>query len=416
MSIVDGFRIALLALAANKMRTVLTMLGIIIGVSAVITMLAIGQGAQQKVTAQFAGLGADILYVRPGAQTQGGVRSASGSAPTLTLEDGQAIAMNVGGVNAVAPETTLGSAQLVYQGQNLSTRIIGTTPSFQEVRNFHPVDGDFFSEQDVTAGSAVIVLGANVAQNLFGDASAVGQTVRVSTGRTGLPFRVIGVMEAKGGTGFTNQDDQAFIPVTTLTRKLQQQRTTRGGQQVSQLDVQVTDTEQMPAVMLEMSDFLRSRHNMRQDDFTVQNPQDILQQRQEAQQVFTILLGSVAGISLLVGGIGIMNIMMVSVTERTREIGIRKAVGARRQDILMQFLIEAITVSFLGGALGVGLGVLSSHAVDGRNLGNQVMSASVSPSSIIMAFAVSAVIGVFFGLYPASRAARLNPIQALRYE
>jgi putative ABC transport system permease protein len=416
MSISDGFRIALMALASNKMRTLLTMLGIIIGVSAVITMLAIGRGAEQQVTARFAGLGADILYVRPGSQVQGGVRTSSGTAPTLTMEDGNAIAENVASVNAVAPETTIGSAQILYQGQNLATRVVGTTPSFQDVRNFRPAMGEFFTEQDVTAGSAVIVLGANVATNLFGDTNPVGQSVRVSSGRTGLPFRVVGVMQPKGGTGFTNQDDQAFMPITTLSRKLQFQRSSRGGQQVSQLSVQVTDPKQMTPVMEEMAALLRERHRVRQDDFTIQNPQDILAQRQAAQAVFTVLLGSVAGISLVVGGIGIMNIMLVSVTERTREIGIRKAVGARRQDILMQFLIEAVTVSFIGGALGVGLGIVTSQLVNGRNLGNQVMSTSIAPNSIILAFAVSAIIGVFFGLYPASRAARLNPIQALRYE
>jgi putative ABC transport system permease protein len=316
----------------------------------------------------------------------------------------------------VAPETTLGSAQLIFQGQNLSTRVVGTTPSFQDIRNFRPAQGDFFSDQDVSTARAVIVLGANVAQNLFGDVNPIGQTVRVSSGRTGVPFQVVGVMEVKGGSGFLNQDDQAFIPVTTLARKFQFQRATRGGLQVSQLDVQVSDSRLMTPTMAELAAFLRQRHRVQQDDFTIQNPQDIIQQRQAAQAVFTLLLSFAAGISLVVGGIGIMNIMLVSVTERTREIGIRKAVGARRKDILMQFLIESVTVSFFGGLLGVGVGVGLSQIVNGKTLGGQQLVTIVQSNSIIIAFAVSAMIGLFFGIYPATRASRLNPIQALRYE
>lgn len=415
MNIVDGLRIALVALAANKLRTLLTMLGIIIGVSAVITMIAIGRGAQKQVLARFAGLGTDVLYVRAGAQSQGMVRGASGTAPTLTLQDAIALSENLATVSVVAPESAL-NAQLLYQGQNLNTRIVGTTPEYQDVRNFHVVEGAFFTDQDVSAATAVIVLGANVAQNLFGDTDPIGQTVRVSSGRTGLPFRVIGVMESKGSTGFLNQDDQAFIPITTLIRKFQAQRSSQGGLQVNQIDVQVADPRETERAIAEIADLLRQRHRVTQDDFTIQNPQDIIQQQKETTQIFTILLGSIAGISLIVGGIGIMNIMLVSVTERTREIGIRKAVGARRQDILTQFLAEAVTVSFIGGTLGIGLGIAGAGLVNGQQLGNQVLYASVAPGSILLAFAVSTVIGIFFGLYPALRAASLNPIQALRYE
>jgi putative ABC transport system permease protein len=415
MSIGDAFAIAFHALATNKLRTALTMLGIIIGVCAVIAMIAIGQGAQQQVVSRISSLGTDLLYIRPGAQQQNGVRTAAGTAPTLSIDDGQAIAQNVDNVKAVVP-VVYGNAQVIYQGQNVNTRIIGTTPAYQDVHSYYPADGDFFTDQDVTAASPVIVLGSNVAQQLFGDTEPVGQTVRVSAGRISIPFRVVGVMQSKGSLGFVNVDDQVLMPLTTLARKIQVNRNTRGGQLVDELDVQVTSTDVIPAVTQQIDDLLRTRHQVAQDDFTILSPLDFLSTLSSAIQAFTILLGSIAGISLVVGGIGIMNIMLVSVTERTREIGIRKAMGARRRDILTQFLIEAVTVSLIGGAAGILLGVGAAHVLNGLPIGTGMLTTAIVPSSIVLAFTVAAVVGIVSGIYPAMRAASLNPIEALRYE
>jgi putative ABC transport system permease protein len=415
MSLADGLRIAFVALTGNKLRTALTMLGIIIGVGAVITLIAVGRGAQDEVTARISGLGSNLLFVTPGAQSQAGVRSASGTAATLSLQDTEAIAENTTVVSGVAPEAN-SNAQLLYQGQNLNTRVLGTTAAYQDVRNFHAASGDFISDQDVQSSSNVAVLGASVAQTLFGGADPIGQVIRISSGRTGLPFRVVGVMESKGGTSLGNQDNQVIIPITTLTSRLQVQRTAQGASRVSQIDVQVTDKGQLDTAVQQIGDLLRTQHRVTTDDFTIQSQQDTLQALTDSTNTFTVLLGSIAGISLLVGGIGIMNILLVSVTERTREIGLRKAMGARRQDILVQFLIEAVAVSFIGGGLGIAAGVGLAHLADGHNLLNQVMYTSVRLDSVLLAFVVSAAIGVFFGLYPAVRAARLNPIEALRYE
>jgi putative ABC transport system permease protein len=410
----DALGIAVAALTANKLRTLLTMLGVIIGVSAVIALVAVGNGAQAQITARISGLGTNVLFVRPGAQTTGTVRSANGSAQTLTLDDAAAIAQ-LGGISGVAPETT-SAAQLSFEGQNTNTRVVGTSTDYQDVRNFHAAEGAFISDDDVSSSADVAVLGATTAQNLFGTIDPVGQTIRISRGQVAIPFQVVGVMEVKGATSLGNQDDQVFIPITTMVHKVQVARTSSGSYVVGQIDVEVADKNQINAEVQNIGDLLRTLHQVATDDFTIQSQADTLQTLTASTQTFTVLLGSIAAISLVVGGIGIMNIMLVSVTERTREIGIRKALGARRQDILLQFLVEAVTVSALGGLLGVVAGVGAAHLVNGHTLGTETMYTAVSASSVLLAAIVAAAIGVFFGLYPAMRAARLNPIQALRYE
>jgi putative ABC transport system permease protein len=411
----DSVRVALEALVANKLRACLTMLGIIIGVGAVISLLAIGQGASAAVATRFSSLGTNVLYVVPGQQTIGGVRSASGSAPTLTNDDAAAIAAaGLPNVVAVAPERgTFG--QVVAQGLNTNTRITGTTAAYQDVLDFYPAAGDFFTDDQVQAKALVCVLGTTTATNLFGDADPIGQTIRVNGGGVSVNLRIIGVMQPKGGTGFANKDDQVIVPITTVQSKLQRARTASGAEQISQIDVKATSAKDIAAVQDEVTSLLAERLRS-QDAFQIRNVQDQIDAQKEASQTLTILLGAIAGISLVVGGIGIMNIMIVSVTERTREIGIRKAVGAKQKDILSQFLMEALVVSVAGGLLGILAGIGTAHLVNGKSLNGQPIQTVIVPTSIFLSFGVSAAIGLFFGIYPASRAARLNPIEALRYE
>ena len=304
MTLADALDIAAAALTANKLRTLLTMLGVIIGVSAVIALVAVGRGAQNQVEARIAGLGTNVLFVRPGSQTTGGVRAASGSAPTLTLDDAAALAQ-LDGVSGVAPESTI-AAQVSFQGENVNTRVVGTTPDYQDVRNFYPAEGDFLTQQDVSASSSVAVLGATTAQNLFGDLDPVGQTIHIGRGQIAIPFRVVGVMESKGGTGLGNQDDQIFVPISTLVRKLQVARTAEGSYQVGQIDVEVASKSRIDPAVQALGDLLRTRHRVAEDDFTIQSQEDTLQALTQTTRTFTILLGSIAAISLVVGGIGII--------------------------------------------------------------------------------------------------------------
>jgi putative ABC transport system permease protein len=416
MNVVESFRIAVRALAANKLRALLTMLGMIIGVSAVISLMSVGRGAQAAVTERIQGLGTNLLFIRPGSTQQGGIRAGGGSAQTLSLEDAQAIADQVPQVVGVAPES--GSfAQLVAGGQNWNARVIGTTEDYAAVRNATVANGDFITRQHMEGRSRVVVLGATVAENLFGETDPVDESVRISLfGRQGTSFRVIGVMEKKGGSGMGNQDDQVFIPISAYYTRLTTARTVRGSYQVSTINVQVADAEVMQEAVQEIAALLRQRHRVAQDDFTIQSQEDFLATAAQVTGVMTVLLGAIAGISLVVGGIGIMNIMLVSVTERTREIGIRKAVGARRRDILAQFLVEATVVSVLGGLIGMGIGIGLSRVVAGVNLNGQQLTTLVTPDAVVLSFTVSAAVGLFFGIYPAMRAARLHPIEALRYE
>jgi putative ABC transport system permease protein len=419
MNAFESVRVALRALAANKLRGALTMLGVIIGVAAVIALMSLGKGAQAQITERVQSLGSNLIFITPGqGRQQGNVRQAAGGAETLSYDDAVAIEQQLGGtiVVAVAPER-IAPVQLIYGGNNVSTRVLGVTPAYEGVRNFYVARGDFISESQVDASARVIVLGAGVAAQLFGEDDPIGQTVRASTfNRSGANLRVIGVMESKGGSSLQNQDDQAFVPLTTVAGRLQPARTAQAAERVSSISVQVVNEDAVDEAIQEVAELLRQRHRVAQDDFVVSSQRDFLTAINQVTGLFTAFLGAIAGISLVVGGIGIMNIMLVSVTERTREIGIRKAVGARRRDILSQFLVEAVVVSISGGVIGILTGAGISRLVSQMDLNGQAIPSIVAPDAVMLAFSVSAAVGLFFGIYPAVRASRLNPIDALRYE
>jgi putative ABC transport system permease protein len=417
LNISESVRVALSSLVANKLRSALTMLGMIIGVGAVIALMSVGRGATAMVTNQIQSMGTNLLFVSPGAaRTDGNVKSAQGSSPTLTYEDAVAIAA-VPEVVAAAPE--VGSfGQVIAGGNNVNTRITGVTPDYETVRNFRVAEGEFITQQEIDGKSMVVLLGSNVAQTLFPDQSATDQTVNIGFGNRRLRFRVMGVLESKGAQAMGNQDDLILMPITTLQQRVMMQRTARGGHNVNTINVQTvnSDPETMKAAVNQIGEILRDRHRVFEDDFTIRSQEDMLATATQIMGVMTLLLGAIAGISLVVGGIGIMNIMLVSVTERTREIGIRKAVGAKRRDILVQFLVESIAVSVVGGGIGVLTGAGLARLISSLDLGGQKLDTIVAPDAVLMAFGVSAAIGIFFGIYPATRAARLNPIDALRYE
>ena len=395
------------ALSANKARSGLTMLGIIIGIASVIAMTAIGQGAQNSVSASIESIGANLLLVMPGAtRSFGGPSAGRGGAQTLTIDDANAIASQVSNVSGVVREVST-RAQVVGTGTNTNTNITGTEPSYLTVRNVAIDEGNFISDQDVLDGTKVAVLGPTTRDDLFGVGATgvVGQSIRIS----GAQYTIIGITVAKGGSGFSNADDVIYIPYTTAQRYLS------GNKYLSEIDVQAANSDVSTEVQNDITTLLLARHNISDPtkaDFNVLNEASIIATASSVTGTFTTLLAAVAGISLLVGGIGIMNMMLTTVTERTREIGLRKAIGAKKRDINKQFLVEAIMLTFIGGVIGVILGWLIAFGV--TYLG--ILQASVSFSSIILAFSVSALIGIIFGYYPARRAAQLNPIDALRYE
>ena len=413
MNLWQGAVTALDSLRANKLRSALTVLGIVIGVAAVISLVSIGRGARAFITSQIQSMGTNLVFVRPGSAQQGGVGGAAGSAPTLTEEDAAALS-GLAAVTGIAPEIT-GRAQLAYLGQNMNTRAVGVTADYLVVRNMIMADGEFVSDANVVAHSSVVVLGSAVANTLFGGAGgSVGQTVRVN----GQPYRVVGVLASKGGSGFGNQDDQVLVPLSAAQSRLLGGARFRGANVVGTINVQISSAEEVPAAIISITETLRARHGTAEgsDDFIVQNQQDTLATITQVTNVLTIFLSGIAAISLLVGGIGIMNIMLVSVTERTREIGIRKAVGARGRDILYQFLVEAAVLSLLGGLIGVALGWAIAQLVGRVQLGGSAIVPVVGLDAVLLAAGFSTAIGLFFGIYPASRAANLEPVDALRYE
>ncbi len=417
MNILESMRLAWRALMANKLRASLTMLGIIIGVGAVITLMSVGDGVQAYITDQFQDIGTNLLFVFPGAMQDPMSSGAAmmGVGATLTVGDAEALAdpLRVPDVARVAP----GLAQfgrVVVGREERFTQVNGVTPELKVVRNWYPVVGEFISAQDMEGRSRVVVLGQTVVENLFPDnLYPLGETMKINN----IAFRVIGVMEEKGGaTSFADQDDIVFVPLTTAQTRLFPARTLAGERSVSVILAQAVSDERISAAKEEIATVLRERHDIAfrdEDDFSIISQAGLLGVFEQVMGVITIFLSSIAAVSLVVGGIGIMNIMLVSVTERTREIGLRKAVGARRRDILWQFLIEAVMLALAGGAVGIGLGATGAEIIT-RLIGE--FRAALSPNAVLLATTVSAFVGLASGIYPAWRAARLNPIDALRYE
>jgi putative ABC transport system permease protein len=403
MKLIRIIRVALQALFRNKMRSFLTALGIIIGVGAVIAMVSIGHGAREEVQQRFNEMGTNLLFVRPGSQSFRG-RSSSGEMQTLTEEDAQAIQEYSDAVEYISPNVNA-RAQIIYGNKNWNTSIYGVGSSYPLIRNWELDEGVFFNDSHVRTAQKVCILGSEVKENLFEDAYPIGQIIRIDR----IPFRVIGTMAPKGESGWGSQDDTIFIPYSTSMKRLQ------GIDYIQSIDVSAASADKTNEAMEQIKEVLRLRHRIApgaEDDFNVRNMSDIAEGASEATQVLTILLGGIASISLLVGGIGIMNIMLVSVTERIREIGIRMSVGAREKDILMQFLTEAMVLSVLGGLLGIALGVGGSALIS-HFAGMQTL---VTWDSIAAAFLFAGSVGVFFGFYPARKASKLDPIEALRYE
>lgn len=397
--------IALRALRRNKLRSGLTALGIIIGVAAVVAMVAVGNGAQADITKQVSSLGQNLLTVFAGSKRSGGVSSGQGSASTITLADVEAIEREVADVVAVSPEVST-SAQVIANGRNWSTNVVGESPEYLQIRNWNLASGSMFTDREVRNAAKVAVIGSKTALELFGPLDPVGQSVRVKN----IPFVIIGVLESKGaGMGGQNQDDRLIVPYTTAMKRI------TGDRYLRSVNLQIRSPERMEIAQAQITSLLRQRHRLvagQDDDFNIFNQKDIAETVSSVTGIVKLLLGAISSLSLVVGGIGIMNIMLVSVTERTREIGIRIAVGARASAIQLQFLIEAVILSLLGGLIGVALGVAASVFVGMTGTFQPI----VTTESIALAFGVSFVIGVFFGFYPARKAAALDPIDALRYE
>jgi putative ABC transport system permease protein len=410
MSFLALLRIALRALAVNKLRSALTMLGIVIGVGAVIVMIAVGAGAQARVEEQIRALGSNLLLVMPGSTTAGGVRMGFGSGSTLTEDD--VVAINREIPEALAAPALRGSAQVIWGNANWSTQIYGVTPEYLDVRQWPLVAGRSFEPAEMAGAAKVALIGATVAKQLFGAADPLDQSIRIKR----VPFTIIGVLDTKGQSLMgTDQDDLILVPIKTARSRVLGTASAARNRTVGTIWVKAADSVDTKVVEEQVRGLLRQRHRIQagaDDDFSLRNLQEVMAAQEASSRVLALLLAAVASVSLLVGGIGIMNIMLVSVTERTREIGLRMAVGARTRDILGQFLVEAVTLSLIGGLIGVALGMGTSLAI-AELAGWRIV---ISPQAVGLAVAFAFVIGVFFGFYPARKAARLNPVEALRFE
>ena len=402
MRVINTIKVALRALRRNTMRSILTALGIIIGVGAVIAMVSIGNGAKAQVEAQVASLGENVITVFPGSFTAGGMRGGWGSMSTLTVDDSEAIRRETVNVSGVSPEMR-DRAQVLANGLNWNTQIMGESPDYSTIRSWPIASGAMFTDQDVRSVAKVAVIGKTVADQLFPDGEELGQTIRIRN----IPFKIVGILAAKGFNLFgQDQDDTVVIPYTSHMKRIARRPN------INSILVQAASAKTIEKVQQDITDLLMQRRKGREQDFTVRNQVELAQAATATSETMTVLLSAIAGVSLVDGGIGIMNIMLVSVTERTREIGIRLAVGAHGRDVLLQFLIEAVILSSLGGIIGIALGVGFSELVSLKT-GWPIL---VSPTSVVVAVAFSAVVGVFFGFYPARKAAQLDPIEALRYE
>ncbi len=396
------FKIALRALRRNKMRTLLTMLGMIIGVAAVISAIGIGNGAKSQVEAQIASLGQNVVSVFPGSFTAGGARGGWGSFSTLVPEEAKAIEREIFGVVAVSCEVR-DRQQVMANGLNWNTQVLGESPDYLSIRAWGLESGDMFTDADVSGAAKVAIIGKTIVDQLYSGADPVGETIRIRN----MPFKIVGVLKAKGVNFFgQDQDDVVVIPYTSAMRRVSRR------QYLSAILIQASEPSQMARIQQETTDLLQERRPGQDPNFTVRNQLELAQAATATSKTMTMLVGAIASISLVVGGIGIMNIMLVSVTERTREIGIRMAVGARGHDILLQFLTEAVTLSVLGGTMGILLGFVIAHFISAKTDWPTV----ISPTSVVIAFVFSAAVGIFFGFYPARKASRLDPIDALRYE
>lgn len=401
----ESFQMALTSLYANKMRSLLTMLGIIIGVAAVIALVSVGMGVRSNVTSSIASLGSNMLIISPGSSNRGGVRGAAGSMQTLKYDDAKAIKDKIKNIDYVSPSVS-SSYQIVYGNNNWNTSVQGVTPEFMSIRSLTIGYGSFITADDMNKRNRVAVIGTTVASNLFAKDNPVGKNIRINN----QPYKVVGLLESKGQSSVgQDQDDVIYIPLTTAQERM------LGITYVQSINVQVSGQDKMEQVQAEIENLLRSRHHIlagKDDDFHVRNLTSLMETVSQSTSMLTLLLGAIAGISLIVGGIGIMNIMMVSVTERTREIGIRKALGATFMNIMTQFLIESMVIGIIGGIIGIIVGCGASQII--AKVGSFTTVITITP--IIISFIFSVGIGLFFGIYPARKAAKLDPIEALRYE